>query len=114
LQLISNNIDHFSTALRPPKNVFIQGVGGELLTVKGEGTLFWHIKDNQGKVHKITIKDSLYVPKATFCLLSPQQWSQSADDRHPNPHGARCANYHDCLILHWDQEQYHRSIPWDP
>jgi hypothetical protein len=53
---ISNNIDHFSTALRPPKNAFIQGVGGEFLTVKGEGTLFWHIEDDQGKVHKISIK----------------------------------------------------------
>jgi hypothetical protein len=45
---ISNNIDHFITALRSPETAFIQGVGGELLTVKGEGTLVWHIKDDKG------------------------------------------------------------------
>jgi hypothetical protein len=110
---ISNNIDHFITALRSPKNAFIQGVGGELLTVKGEGTLVWHIKDDEGRAHKITIKDSLFVPKAPICLLSPQHWAQSVDDTHPRPHGTWCADYHDCLVLHWDQEQFHRTIPWD-
>jgi hypothetical protein len=110
---ISNNIDHFSTALRLPKNGFIQGVGGELLQVKGEGTLVWHIEDDSGRTHKITIKESLHVPKAPICLLSPQHWSQSADDKNPNPHGTWCADYHDCLVLKWDQEQYQRTIPWD-
>jgi hypothetical protein len=98
---ISNNIDHFTTALRSPRNAFIQGVGGELLTVKGEGTLVWHIEDDEGRVHRLTIKDSLFVPKAPICLLSPpQHWSQSADDTHPKPHGTWCADYHDCLVLH--------------
>jgi hypothetical protein len=53
------------------------------------------------------------VPKAPICLLSPQHWSQSADDKNPNPHGTWCADYHDCLILKWDQEQYQCTIPWD-
>jgi hypothetical protein len=110
---ISNNIDHFTTALRSPKNAFIQGVGGELLKVKGEGTLVWHIEDDEGRAHRITIKDSLFVPKAPICLLSPQHWAQSVDDIHPKPHGTWCADYHDCLVLHWNQEQFHRTIPWD-
>jgi hypothetical protein len=110
---ISNNIDHFTTALRSPKNAFIQGVGGELLTVKGEGTLVWHIEDDEGRAHRITIKDSLFVPKAPICLLLPQHWAQSVDNIHPKPHGTWCADYHDCLVLHWDQEHFHRTIPWD-
>jgi hypothetical protein len=83
------------------------------LQVKGEGTLVWHIEDDNGRTHKITIKDSLYVPKAPICLLLPQHWSQSADDKNPNPHGTWCADYHDFLVLKLDQEQYQCTIPWE-
>jgi hypothetical protein len=42
------------------------------LTIAGEGTFKFNIKDNEGKQHTICIKNSLYVPDMRRCLLSPQ------------------------------------------
>jgi hypothetical protein len=78
---ISNNIDHFTTALRSPKNAFIQGVGGELLTVKGEGTLVWHVEDDEGRAHRITIKDSLFRAESTNMPVITTTW-ESVCRRH--------------------------------
>eukprot|EP00978_Attheya_sp_CCMP212_P033085 scaffold131938_cov70-Attheya_sp.AAC.1 len=62
---ITNNLDDFTT---PPKTVnqLVAGMGGQVLAVK-KGTVKWHIEDDDGKVHVITLPGMLYAPK---CSLS--------------------------------------------
>jgi hypothetical protein len=51
------------------------------LEIAGKGTFKFNINDGEGKQHTIRIKNSLYVPKMRWCLLSPQHWAQEAGDK---------------------------------
>ena len=68
---IINMITHFISALTPTPNTVLRGAGGNL-KVKGKGTVKWKIEDDDGKSHTILIKDCLYVPGISTCLLAPQ------------------------------------------
>ena len=83
---MSNNIKHFITPLNPTPNTFVKGAGG-YIKVKGSGTLRWRIEDDDGKVHTILVKDSLYVPNISKYLLSCQHWAKQANYNFPNPKG---------------------------
>ena len=89
---ISNDIYHFITALTPTPRSYLRGVTSNL-KVKGEGTLVWSIDDDQGRSHKIKIKNCLYVPGLPSCMTSPQHWADQADDNYPRPDGTWCATY---------------------
>jgi hypothetical protein len=52
----------------------------EGLAIKGTGTFKFILMDNNGKVHIIRIKNSLYLPGLKCCLLSPHHWAQEAGD----------------------------------
>ena len=65
-------------------------------------------------MHSHYIEGVLYIPEAPFCFLSPQHWSQQAQDNSPNKHGTWCATYDDECVLLWNQQQHKRSAPWDP
>ena len=71
---ISNKREHFESI--EPLNVNklnrICGPTGEESPIKGKGTLNWKIEDDDGVVHTIKLKDSLYVPNFTNCLLCTQ------------------------------------------
>lgn len=112
-RFISNKVEHFISPLQSANYGFIKGVGGELLEVRGKGKLVWQIEDDYGRIHKVAIPDALYVPKSPIRLLSPQHWSQPVNNNYPEPDGTWCENYHDCLILYWDQRQYQKTIIWD-
>jgi hypothetical protein len=62
------------------------------LAIKGEGMLVFKINDNNGKLHKICIPNSLYLPGLRMCLLSPQHWAQEAEDNYPLPNSTRMEN----------------------
>ena len=109
---ISNDINHFITALTPTPRSYLRGITGNL-KVKGEGTLVWSIDDDQGRSHKIKIKNCLYVPGLPSCLESPQHWADQADDNYPRPDGTWCATYAKNCVLQWDQRKYTRTIPMD-
>ena len=47
---------------------------GVVVQVKGEGGIFLKIEDDDGIVHPITIKKSLYVYESPSYLLAPQKW----------------------------------------
>eukprot|EP00957_Ditylum_brightwellii_P171311 13041117-Ditylum_brightwellii.AAC.1 len=87
---ISNDIKHFVLAIETLHGHYIQVTGGNHIKVHGKGTICWSIQDNSGTVHPIYIKDTLFVPEATVCLLSPQHWGQSVQDYHPKRDGAWC------------------------
>jgi len=113
---ITNNVRHFVTPLSKPSKTRcrIRGISKQLLQVKGEGTVLWKWEDDNGNVHNHYIDGVLYVPDAPFCLLSPQHWSQQANDNLPKKHGTWCATFDDECVLYWKQQQCQRTIPWDP
>ncbi len=52
----------------------------EGLAILGKGTFKFNISDDDGRIHRIRIPNSLYLPKLKGCLLSPQHWAQEAGD----------------------------------
>ena len=97
--------------VEPPShsNKSIQGIGGGTTALKGE-TVTWHILDDQGCPHILTLPDTYYAPQAPHRLLSPQHWSQVTQDTAPHPDGTWCATYADKLVLWWDQRKYKCTI----
>ena len=110
---ISPCIDDFVSTLLPIPNTRVQGLGGKIGNIMS-GTIRWHIEDDQGSVHSITLPNSLYVPQATSRLLSPQHWAQTARDNRRIKRGTWCATYDNAVVLYWDQQKYQRTIPLDP
>ncbi len=82
---ISNCKAHFESLepIDPKGSHKISGPTGEESTIKGKGTLKWKIEDDDGAVHTIRLKDSLFVPAFKTCLLCTQHWSQSTNDHFP-------------------------------
>ena len=68
----------------------------EGLAILGKGTFKFNISDDYGRVHRIRIPNSLYLPKLKGCLLSPQHWAQEAGDNE-----TWMGNFAHCCILHW-------------
>ena len=71
---ISNKREHFID-IKTSKYKGVLGTGGNA-NIEGEGTLQWHIEDDQGNTHRFLITHSLYVPSSPKCLLSPQHLAQ--------------------------------------
>ena len=107
---ISTRSSHFIGPITPVKGKMIKGFG-EVVQVKGGGTILWKIEDVYGLVHPIKTKKALYVPDASSCMLASQQWAQQARNNHPNPDGTLCATKAQFCILYWKQERYRRTIP---
>ena len=102
---ISNDINHFITALTPTPRSYLRGIPVDL-KVQGEGALVWHIDDYQGRSHRIKIKNCVYVLGLPSCLASPRHWADQVDDHYPRPDGTWCATYAKNCMLQWD-----RTIP---
>jgi hypothetical protein len=75
------------------------------LPIKGKGTFKFTIGDDNGRQHNILIPESLYVPGMKKCLLSPQHWVQTANDKK-----TWMGNFDDCCILFWDGGQ--KTVPF--
>ena len=105
-------ISYFISVLTPTPNTVLRGAGGNL-KVKGKGTVKWKIEDDNSKVHTIIIKDCMYVPGISTCLLAPQYWTQQARDHFPRRRGTWCVTYDDACILEWNQRKYYQTIDFD-
>jgi hypothetical protein len=59
---MSNKRDHFETLhpLKPNESNHIAGVNGRVIPVKGRGTVKWKLEDDDGVIHEIKIKNTLY------------------------------------------------------
>ena len=89
----------------------ISGVGGN---IKGYPcTIRWTIEDDDGVRHDIKLPNAIYSKDSPSRILSPQHWAQEAKDNSPNPRGTWCATYEDSIVLHWNQEQYVRTVRLD-
>ncbi len=102
-QCITNDLrDFVDTPV--PADVKIYGTNG---TSSGTlmGTVEWPVEDDTGRVHRIRIPRTIYSEGNRSKLLSPQHWSQEANDRSPVRNGTWCATLDDRIILFWDQQQ---------
>lgn len=70
---ITNSLADF---VSPPKatSKVIQGVNGELTALR-VGTIVWHIQDDNGRLHHLTLPNAYYAPTSPYRLLSPQHWA---------------------------------------
>ncbi len=73
--------------------------------ILGKGTFKFIISDNDGRVHRICIPNSLYLPKLHGCLLSPQHWAQEVGDNQK-----WMGNFVHCCVLHWFGGQ--KTVPF--
>ena len=87
---MSNDKNDFISEITSVTNMRVKGAGG-FLKVLGSGTLKWTIDDDDGKYHDIIIKEALYIPGLSSCLLCPQQWSKQVKDNFPRKRGTWCA-----------------------
>ena len=109
---ITNNVNDFVGHLTPT-NIRIRGFQGATARASGTGTVKWKIEDDSGCVHEIHIKNTLFVSESKQRLLCPQQWAQQAQDNQPNKRGTFAIQDEDCIELHWDQDRFCKTIPWD-
>jgi hypothetical protein len=87
---ISNNKSDFLD-LQPTSNNVLNGIGSGL-HIEGIGTLCWKLTTDNGDEISLQISDSLYVPSALMCLLSPQTITQQTNNLNDGfnakgPHG---------------------------
>ena len=109
---MTNNLNDF---IHPPepKRFKVKGFQGATSFSYGIGTIKWPIEDDEGLQHDVIIKDALYVPKAKQRLFRPQQWSQQQNDTYPIKRGTYVVQDKDVIELHWSQNKYTKTIPWD-
>ena len=108
---MGNNAQLFED-LHPSQNKQVGGINAGL-EIKGIGTFVFTIEDDNGKMHKICIPNSLHIPDLKLCLLSPQHWAQEAGDDYPMPNGTRMENTASHCILIWKQGSCRKSITFD-
>ena len=74
-----NNRAHFISDLKPMSNASIVGVNGRL-PIHGVGTVKWKVNDDSGQQHIFEIPGTLYIPKLSSSMLSPQHWSKAMQE----------------------------------
>jgi hypothetical protein len=75
--------DFIKSSMRKVSQKGVRGFGKTITPITHISTIRWSIYDNDGRLHKIEIPNSYYVPAGSSRLLSPQHWSQQAGDGHP-------------------------------
>ena len=93
---------HFTDLKWTKSGTLAKGIA-EVLKIKAYGTVHWNIADNHDQVHHLVIKQAAYIPDLPQALLSPQHWSQQANDNFPCFFGTKMEQYSDDRILYWDQ-----------
>jgi hypothetical protein len=110
---MENDVHNFVTKLTPTPNIMVRGVGNQLMTAKGRGTVLWKIEEDNGVVHDKLFPGTLYIPDLKLCLLSPKLWCQSANDHFPRRAGTWQYQTADSFVMEWDQRKFRRTVPWD-
>jgi hypothetical protein len=82
----------------------VDGIGKGLET-GGEGTFKFSIKDNDRKVHRIKVPNSLYVPDLRVCLLLPQHWGQEVGNGQ-----TWMGNFEHNCVLNWKGRR--KTVPF--
>jgi hypothetical protein len=61
-------------------NIAVKGISGSV-RCRLQGTVQWHIEDDQGRAHKFQIENTPLCPTLPHRLFSPQHWAQQIEDK---------------------------------
>ena len=89
--------------ITPLASVGVRGINGVSLA-EGIGTVRFDVKDDDGKVHEITLHNVLYLPDASKNLISISQWSEEKQDN------CGIISRGDHSLFMWDHDQNTKSI----
>ena len=109
---ISNQSSHLISDFFPLPRQHIKGISVQI-SIKGRGTVRWKIEDDEGRVHTLDIKDTLYVPESPISIICPQYWAQYAKDDFSTRRGKYMANFDYEFVLYCNQRRYKCSVSWD-
>ena len=110
---ISGDITDFQGPLIDTNKV-VKGFGGTRVTGVKRGTAVIRIEDDEGRTHRVRLKDSYYVQGSKDRLLSPQHFAQEMRRQTKDKHGkSRSVTDADTVTLEWGAG-YIRTIPLDP
>ena len=100
--------------IEPPKRVDmnVKGIKGHA-NATHRGTIKWHIEDDQGLVHVMTIRGAYLIPDAPTRILSPQHLAQQAEDHYPRAEGTGALTTSKNITLFWAQRRYMKTVPLD-
>ena len=109
---ITNDKEDF---VEPPKHVDrkVKGTKGHAKATH-QGTIKWHLEDNNGLVHVMVIKGAYFIPEAATRILSPQHLTQQADDHYPYKEGTGALTTSKNITLFWSQRCFTKTVPLNP
>ena len=79
-----------------------------------QGTIKWHLEDDNGLVHVMVITGAYLIPEACTRILSPQHLAQQAEDHYPKEEGTGALTTSKNIILFWSQRRYSKLVPLNP
>ena len=100
--------DGASVCITNDKNDFIetpQRVDRRVKGIKGhakathQGTINWHLEDDNGLVHVMVIAGAYLIPEACTRILSPQHLAQQAADHYPKEEGTGALTTSDTIYI---------------
>ena len=86
---------------------------GSTIPIHSLGTLQWSLEDDNGRVHKFHIPNSLYIPDGNMRLLLPQHWATEAVNalKYSNKDSFNSQQFWNRNVLTWGRHcQHHRTI----
>jgi hypothetical protein len=117
--LVDNGASHSFTNCKagfvaPPEPYDRRVVGIKMAQATHIGTVRWSWTSDDGQITTEMIPNVLLCESMPCRLLSPQQWAQSRQDFKPHRDGTRCVTDADAVILEWDQQTRHATMPLLP
>ena len=108
---VTNDKEDF---IEPPQQVHrkVKGIKRHA-NATHRGTIKWHIEDNQGLVHVMTVHAAYLIPDAPTRILSPQHLAQQADDHYPREEGTGALTTSKNITLFWAQWRFVKTVPLD-
>ena len=91
----------------------VKGTKGHAMATH-QGTIKWHLEDNNGLVHVMVIKGAYFIPEAATRILSPQHLTQQADDHYPYKEGTGALTTSKNITLFWSQRCFTKTVPLNP
>ena len=73
-----------------------------------EGTIVWSWLDDESKLHRFVIPNSIYDPNGRHRLLSPQHWAKEYQIQHGTK--AMSITYADKVVLSWNDDKHQTTI----
>ena len=67
--------------------------------IEGEGTIHWTLEDDNGRTHKLVLRNALFIPESPKCILSPQAMAQTLPG--PEREHTTLLQMHDRAIFRW-------------